>query len=178
LNNQRAVIRVGTEDTIFVRNAAQSGAGYSPRAINLGVILDVVPQINVNGNVIMSVHTNVTKKAGERVSPDGLSRAPVVDVRESSNVVMARNGQTVVIGGLLGRGKNPKKEPATAAPIFGGLFHEELTTYEKSELLILLTPQIMVGDAIDDRLRIEEKRLKRFGVTRQSQKMKTSLEGK
>lgn len=184
LNNQRAVIRVGTEDTIFVPSPAQSiaegEAAYISRPITLGVVLDVVPQINVNGNVIMSVHANVSKKAGERVSPDGLNRVPVVDIRESNNVVMARNGQTVVIGGLLGRVKEPR-ETSTALeqiPLFGEMFHEDLTTYEKSELLILLTPQIMVGDAIDDRLRIEEKRLQRFGVTRQSHKMKTSLEGK
>jgi MSHA biogenesis protein MshL len=185
LNNQRAVIRVGTEDTIFVPNTAQSiaegEAAYISRPITLGVVLDVVPQINVNGNVIMSVHANVSKKAGERVSPDGLNRVPVVDIRESNNVVMARNGQTVVIGGLLRRTKEPREDSKTAleqVPIIGEMFHEDLTTYEKSELLILLTPQIMVGDAIEDRLRIEEKRLKRFGGTRQSHKMKTSLEGK
>lgn len=185
LNNQRAVIRVGTEDTIFVPNTvhsiAEGEAAYISRPITLGVVLDVVPQINVNGNVIMSVHTNVTKKAGERVSPDGLNRVPVVDIRESNNVVMARNGQTVVIGGLLGRTKELREDSQTAlerVPIIGEMFHEDLTTYEKSELLILLTPQIMVGDAIDDRLRIEEKRLKRFGATRQPHKMKTSLERK
>ena len=104
-----------------------------------------------------------------------------MDVRESNTVVLARNGQTVVIGGLLGRTKEPREDSMNVleqVPIIGEMFHEDLTTYEKSELLILLTPEIMVGDAVDDRLRIEEKRLKRFGGTRQSHKMKTSLEGK
>jgi MSHA biogenesis protein MshL len=185
LNNQRAVIRVGTQDTVFVPNPIRSGvegeAAYIPQPMTLGVVLDVVPQININGNVIMSVHVNVTKKAGERVSPDGVSRVPVVDIRESNNVVMARNGQTVVIGGLTGRRKGPKDGPASAlerVPIFGEMFQENRTTYEKSELLILLTPEIMVGSAIDDRLRIEEKRLKRTGLPRHTHNMKTSLEGK
>jgi len=185
LNNQRAVIRVATDDTVFIANPQQSPVGgkaaYMAQPVTLGIVLDVVPQINVNGNVIMSVHANVTKKAGERVSPDGFNRAPVVDVRESNNVVMAHNGQTVVIAGLMNRIKGPKEGPATVleqVPLFGELFQEDRTQYKKSELLILLTPEIMVGDAIDDRLHIEEKRLRRLGLPRRTHKMKTSLEGK
>jgi len=183
LNNQRAVIRVGTEDTVFVPNTAHRAdrgeAEYIPQPVALGVVLDIVPQINVNGNVIMSVRTSITRKTGERVSPDGLNRAPIIDVRESNNVVLARNGQTVVLGGLTGTVKQPKEGSADhQVPIFGKLFNEDLTTFEKSELVILLTPEIMVGDAIDDRLLIEEKRLKRFSLPRHTHKMKTLSEGK
>ena len=173
LNNQRAVIKVGTEDTIFVPATPSPGvettADFTPHPVALGIVLDVVPQINVNGNVIMSIYTSVKRKTGERQSPDGKYEIPIVDVRESSNVVLARNGQTVVIGGMMKARKQPKRGPTTPleeVPVIGEWFRQDMTTYEKSELVILLTPEIMVGEAIDDRWRIEEKRLKRFGLNR------------
>ncbi|GJL79647.1 MAG: pilus (MSHA type) biogenesis protein MshL [Nitrospinaceae bacterium] len=185
LNNQRAVIKVGTQDTVFVQDTSHSQPRaereYIPQPVSLGLVLDVVPQININGNVIMSVRTSVTKQVGERVAPDGSNRMPIVDVRESNNVVLARNGQTVVVGGLTGAEKGSKEESMASleqVPILGKLFSEDATVYEKSELVILLTPEIMVGDAVEDRLRIEEKRLQRFGLPRQSYQMKTSSEGK
>jgi len=174
LNNQRAVIKVGTEDTIFVPDTTSSGVetatNFTPRPVDLGVVLDVVPQININGDVIMNIYTSVKRKTGDRQSPDGRYEIPVVDVRESNNVVLARNGQTVVIGGMMKAQKEPKPTtPLEKTPVIGDLFHEDRTVYEKSELVILLTPEIMVGEAIDDRWRIEEKRLKRFGLNRRTQ---------
>ena len=174
LNNQRAVIKVGTEDTVFVPDTtgARTTMDYIPHPVDLGIVLDVVPQINVNGDVIMSVYTRVRRKTGERQSPDGQYEVPIVDVRESNNVVLARNGQIVVIGGM----RKTKKEPVEGAlapikdvPLIGNLLHQDRTGYERSELVILLTPEIMVGEAIDDRWRNEEKRLKRFGFNRHRQ---------
>lgn len=174
LNNQRAVIKVGTEDTTFVPNTtgAQATRDYIARPVDLGIVLDVVPQINVNGDVIMSVYTSVRRKTGVRQSPDGQYEIPVVDVQESNTVVLARNGQIVVIGGM----RKTKKQPVQGAlasikkvPLIGDWLHQDRTGYEKSELVILLTPEIMVGEAIDDRWRHEEKRLKRFGFNRHRQ---------
>ena len=186
LNNQRALIKVGREDAFFVPEVSRSAAStteiaYIPSPVTLGIVLDVVPQINVNGDIMMSVHASVSRHAGERRSPDGVTRIPVLDVREANNVVLARNGQTVVIGGLLGARKEPRTEPANVLetiPVIGGLFHQDLTRIEKSELVILLTPEVMVGAAIDDRWRIEEKRLQRFKLPRQTYKMQTPSEGK
>jgi len=176
LNNQRAVIKVGTEDTIFVPVTPSPGVetttDFIPYPVELGIVLDIVPQINVNGNVIMSVYTSVRRKIGERQSPDGKYEIPIVDVRESNNVVLARNGQTVVIGGMMKTRKQPKNESTTSleeVPVIGKWFRQDMTVYEKSELVILLTPEIMVGEAIDDRWRIEEKRLKQFGLNRHIQ---------
>ena len=174
LNNQRAVIKVGTEDAVFVPDTtrAQATMGYAPQPVDFGIVLDVVPQINVNGNVIMSVYTRVRRKAGERQSPDGQYEVPIVEVQESNTVVRARNGQIVVIGGLREAKKQPVQgalAPIEKVPLVGEWFHQDKTGYEKSELVILLTPEIMVGEAIDDRWRHEEKRLKRFGLNRHRQ---------
>lgn len=172
LNNQRAVIKVGTEDILFVpersgtSKASRKPRGYVPSPFIMGIVLDVVPQINANGMVMMSIHTSISEKTGERVSPDGWNTVPILDVRESNSVVLAENGQTVVIGGLMKSKKGPREDPGSwleDIPIFGGWFQQDETTSKKSELVILLTPEIMAGGAVEDRLRIETDRLTRFG---------------
>ena len=50
---------------------------------------------------MMSINTSITEQSGERNSPDGINIVPIVDVRESNNVVLAQHGQTIVIGGLM-----------------------------------------------------------------------------
>ncbi|VAX32880.1 hypothetical protein MNBD_NITROSPINAE05-247, partial [hydrothermal vent metagenome] len=180
LNNQRAVIRVGTEDTRFTLPVNSAGgertAEYTAQAVDFGIVLDVVPQINVNGDVIMNVFTRVRRKAGDRSSPDGQYQVPIVAVQESNNVVLARSGQTVVVGGMRKTHKRPQPVLLERAPVIGSLFQHGISGYEKSELVILLTPEIMVGEAIEDRWRIEEKRLQQFGFNRHTQKTITSSE--
>ena len=125
LNNQRAVMKAGREDIYFVSESqgVAKKAAFVPAPVAEGIVLDVVPQINANGTIMMSIHTHISEKAGERISPDGMSSLPILEVRESNNVVLARNGQTVVIGGLM---KTVRKNNKEAAPgrfsLLGHLF--------------------------------------------------------
>jgi type II secretory pathway component GspD/PulD (secretin) len=167
LNNQRAVIKVGTEEVYFLPKVtpatihSASTTTFMPTSVTEGIILDVVPQINPNGTIMMNIHTSITERVGERVSPDRLNTVPVLAVRQSSNVILTGNGQTIVIGGLM---KNRKHSSEETRPIFGGLFHEDADGDEKTELVILLTPEIMVGSAVDDRFELENNRLRRMGM--------------
>ena len=174
LNNQRAVIKVGTEDIFFIPEitpATTTSAAvtvYIPSTITIGIVLDVLPQISADGHIMMSINTSITEQSGSRTSPDGVNVIPILDVREASNVVLARNGQTIVIGGLM-KTKKTKKENAvpffSALPIIGNLFTHVEETEEKTELVIMLTPEIMAGLAVDDRYRIEDANLRRMGYT-------------
>ena len=107
LNNQRAVTKVGTNDVFFVPEVTAATATtaattvFEVETITIGIILYVVPQINPNGQIMMSINTSITERAGERSSPDGIVVVPILDVRESNNVVLAQHGQTIVIGGLM-----------------------------------------------------------------------------
>jgi len=161
LNNQRALIKVGTEEVYFRPETGGASPSYAAWPVTEGIVLDVVPQINPNGTIMMSINTSITERSGERVSPDGKSAVPVLDVRQSNNVVLAGNGQTIVIGGLM---KKTQRSEEGSGPLFGGLFHADREEDEKTELVILLTPQIMVGDAVNDRYEIERERLKALGV--------------
>lgn len=171
LNNQRAVIKVGTEDIFFLpivipaTTTQASATQFVPSQITIGIVLDVLPQINMDGTVIMSINTSVSERAGERISPDGQNRVPILDVRESNNVVMARSGQTIVIGGLMKntRSRDNNEVPFLGKiPILGKLFQYEANVDEKTELVIILTPKVMVGQSIDERLKLEQERFKQF----------------
>jgi MSHA biogenesis protein MshL len=95
LNNQRAVIKIGTEDIFFfaettaATTTSVAWVEYIPSTITIGIILDVVPQINLNGEIMMSINTTITEQSGERTSPDGINIVPIVYVRESNKVVLA-----------------------------------------------------------------------------------------
>ncbi|MBC8288540.1 MAG: secretin N-terminal domain-containing protein [Nitrospinae bacterium] len=172
LNNQRAVIKVGTDDIFFSpeTTAATTTSGatvqYVPETITIGIILDVVPQINPNGQIMMSINTSITEKAGERTSPDGINIVPILDVRESNNVVLAQHGQTIVIGGLM---KTKKQVDDNSVPLLGAipyvgrLFHWENETVSKTELVIMLTPEIMAGQAVDDKFNSASSDLRNLG---------------
>ena len=172
LNNQRAVIKVGTEDIFFIpettaaTTTSAASVEYVPSTITIGIVLDVVPQINPNGEIMMSINTSITEKSGERTSPDNINVVPILDVRESNNVVLAQHGQTIVIGGLM---KTRKEVDDNSVPLFGSLpfvgrfFHWEQENTAKTELVIMLTPQIMAGRAIDDKFKQESDRLRNTG---------------
>ncbi|MBT3508929.1 MAG: hypothetical protein HN472_05215 [Nitrospina sp.] len=172
LNNQRAVIKVGTEDIFFVpevtaaTTTSAATTEYIPTAITIGIVLDVVPQINPNGQIMMSINTSITEQSGSRTSPDGINVVPVLDVRESNNVVLAQHGQTIVIGGLM---KTKKEVDENSLPFFGALpyvgklFHWDQETEAKTELVIMLTPEIMAGKAVDEKYLSESSSIKNFG---------------
>ena len=91
---------------------------------------------------------------------------PVLDVRESNNVVLAQHGQTIVIGGLM---KTKKEVDENSLPFFGALpyvgklFHWDQETEAKTELVIMLTPEIMAGKAVDEKYLSESSSIKNFG---------------
>ena len=180
LNNQRAVIKVGTDD-IFFRpeiSAATTTSGqtteFIPQSITIGIILDVLPQINSNGQIMMSINTSITERAGERTSPDGVNVVPILDVRESNNVVLAQHGQTIIIGGLMKVKKEVDDNSVPllgAIPYVGNLFHWSNETESKTELVIMLTPEVMAGQAVDTKFNAESSRLRDLGYNTKSDKL-------
>ena len=172
LNNQRAVIKVGTDDIFFspqttaATTTSAASVEYVPESITIGLILDVVPQINPNGQIMMSINTSITEKAGERTSPDGINVVPILDVRESNNVVLAQHGQTIIIGGLMKVKKEVDDNSVPllgAIPYVGRMFHWSNETELKTELVIMLTPEIMAGQAVDEKFNSESSRLRNLG---------------
>ena len=133
----------------------------------MGITLDVVPQINSNGEVMMSINTSISEKAGTATSPDGVNQVPILNVRESNNVVLSKNGQTVIIGGLMrerGKDESDAFPLISDFPLLGRLFERKINNTTKSELVIMLTPEVMVGQKIDNKFMAERNRFKHLGA--------------
>jgi type II secretory pathway component GspD/PulD (secretin) len=82
----------------------------------------------------------------EVTSKSGLSSAPALDIKQASTLVRVRDGETIVMGGLIQdkTTKTIKKIPLIAdIPFLGKLFQGKFETKAKSELVIFLTPRIV-----------------------------------
>jgi MSHA biogenesis protein MshL len=151
LNNQRAIIKVARQEVYFDEQQSNSGgisgtlATYTPKFITVGLILDVIAQIDNNGYIVLNIHPMLTEKVGTVRSPGG-SEVPILDVREADTLVRVREGETVIIGGLI---KDIKRVSDTGTkglmdlPLIGWLFRLKEAESQKNELVIFLTPRII-----------------------------------
>jgi MSHA biogenesis protein MshL len=161
LNNQKAVIKVGS-DEFFVTNVSSSNtetfSGTTPtQDVELtpffsGITLDVTPQIDGRENVTLHVHPAVSRVQDQRKIIDlgqgGVLELPLAfsTVRESDTVVHAKNGQVVIIGGLM---ESQSVEDVAQLPFFGNipflgtLLRNTKQQGRKSELVILIKPVVI-----------------------------------
>jgi len=171
LNNQTAVIRAGTDEVFFETRISetpsltgtQTSRTVTPRTVTVGVVLGVTPQIAPDGSVVLHIHPTVTEKRGETRSPAG-DTFPVLDVREADMVVRAREGQVVVIGGLMQekRSDSDSKVPILGdIPGIGRLFRGTTQEARKTELVVLLSPTVMIGKKVDEITAREIERVKK-----------------
>jgi MSHA type pilus biogenesis protein MshL len=157
LNNQKAVIRVGNQDVFFITGAIATEGTVTqiiqPMTIDIGIILDVTPQIAEDGTIIMNIHPSITDKTGEKTTPDGKSTFPLLSVRETDTTVRVRDGQTIIIAGLM---QEKTEDNYTGVPVLdsipvvGGLFRYKTQTKRNSELVIMITPTLQVGKKVED----------------------------
>jgi type II secretion system protein D len=146
-NNQLATITVGEEvpiptGTVEVAGQAQTTIEYRD---DIGIVLNVTPSINPNGLVNMTVNPKITTRSAESVNITEALSAEAFSTREAETKVAVRNGQTIVIGGLIEDQLTDtiKKVPLLGdIPIAGHLFKRTIKQKAKTELLIFLTPHV------------------------------------
>jgi MSHA biogenesis protein MshL len=163
LNNQKAVIKVGT-DEFFVTNVSSTssttnagGVSEPTQDITLtpffsGISLDVTPQIDQNDIVTLHVRPTVSRVRDQNkviiLGEDNVFNLPLAlsTTRQSDSIVRARSGQVVVIGGLL-QNNNENTDAnipwASRLPIIGSLFQQQRKSLLQSELVILMRPQVV-----------------------------------
>lgn len=172
MNNQKAVIKLSTREVSWVTNSFLNADGSvlytytNPQVDEVGLFLDVTPQIDNNGVVTMQIHPNVSEKIGDSISPDGKSSKPVIQVREVDTIVKVRNGQTIVIAGLITDKiiEITRKVPLLGdIPIIGQLFTQTVQKKQKSELVILITPYLLNDRSIEEIRKEHEERLNKAG---------------
>ncbi|WP_321463809.1 pilus (MSHA type) biogenesis protein MshL [uncultured Vibrio sp.] len=160
-NNQKSVIKVGTDQYFVTELSSNVGNGDNSNAVPeveltpffSGISLDVTPQIDDKGNVFLHVHPAVIEVEEEtKVLNLGGDFADVQlplaksSIRESDSVIRAKDGDVVVIGGLM---KQQNLEQVSKIPFLGDvpalghLFRNVNNVTQKTELVILLKPTVV-----------------------------------
>ncbi len=162
LNNQKAVLKIGTDEfyvtgvTTTTTTNANSNSTVSPSVTLMpffsGVVLDVTPQIDDKGNILLHVHPSVSQvttvnksinlgSAGNLSLPLAASSTSEID-----SMVRGQNGRVVAIGGLMRQSSTADGSQVPGAgsvPILGGLFRSKANVNQKRELVVLIKPTIV-----------------------------------
>ncbi len=181
INNQKALIKVGS-DRFFVTNVSttttastattQSTPNVTFDSFFSGVALDVTPHITDNDEITLHIHPTIsdveddtkTLTVANQTQTFPLAKSTV---RESDSVVRAKNGEMVVIGGLMQNQTSSFRQGIPVLkdlPLLGGLFGHTVQLSKKSELVILLrpivvnngTPSEIIDDTLDRFRKLEE----------------------
>ena len=161
VNNQKAVIKVGSDEFFVTDISSDTNTGTTTTSstdITLtpffsGIALDVTPQIDASGQIILHIHPTVSEVVDQNkeINVFGVNQSiPVAfsTVRESDSVVHAHSGQLVVIGGLMQENTTMEESGIpvlSKLPGVGSLFRHTKSRSQKSELVILLRPQVISG---------------------------------
>ncbi len=164
INNQKAVLKVGTDDffvTSISTTSTTSGTSttiaptITVQPFFSGIALDVTPQIDDNNNIILHVHPQVSRVVEQRKVVDlgtlGVFTLPLASssINETDTIVRVQDGNIVAIGGLM------RQESLNAGsqvpglgdiPGLGLLFQQRNRRTTKSEIVILLKPTIVHSD--------------------------------
>ena len=178
INNQKAVIKVGNDEYFVTDVSTTTTTGTATSVtpeIDLtpffsGIALDVTPQIDKNGEVVLHVHPSVTVTA-EQIKKISLNDQDIIlplarsSVRESDSIIRAKSGEIVVIGGLIEtkRVENESKTPLLGdVPFLGELFKSKSYSSQKKELVILLKPIVIGQDTWKNQLQDARALLKQW----------------
>jgi general secretion pathway protein D len=177
MNNQEAQINVGTQIPVVqtyyngftagtpvttppaggtgnpLGTSAYGGTTGSVQYLNTGVVLDVKPRVNPGGLVYLEVQQEVSNP---EAAPAGTN--PPIDQRQLSTQVAVQSGRTVLLGGLirdLGTVSDTGIPLLSSIPVIGHLFGNTTHTTTRTELIVLITPQVINNADDADRITAE-----------------------
>lgn len=168
LNNQKAVIKVGSDD-FFITSVTPPSSTNNGTTVSVnpptivtqpffsGIALDVTPQIDDMGSITLHIRPSVTDvserdKTINFGSAGGQFIVPYasIKVKESDSIVRVRDGMIVAIGGLMSESQTDdvNKVPlAGEIPVLGNFFKQTGRAMGKRELVILLKPTLIQDDS-------------------------------
>jgi len=150
-NNSKGYLQVG--ETIRLPSGvsfSSAGQQSSVSPEDIGVILTVTPSINPEGFVRMQLEPEISRLSLQTTQISEIFNSPVVTRRRATTTVTVKDGQTVVIGGLISDRfeRVDKKIPLLGdIPLVGTLFRQFKESTSKTELLIVLTPHVVRSPA-------------------------------
>ena len=159
-DNTEGAIRVGERRAIPTTTATTIGGSVqsSFEYQNIGIELTITPRINPQGVVILEVNQTAENVAGNTVI-DG-NEVPIITSRELDASVAIRSGGTLALGGLVREDitETESKVPVLSSiPILGALFRSKAKVNIRTELLVLISPEVLVTAEEAERLTRELK---------------------
>mgnify|MGYP003382408911 CR=1 FL=1 len=158
LNNQTALIKVGTEVPFFQNQSTiVPGGGTTAGAsavieqdtvitVTVGTILAITPQIGGDDWITLDVSPVLTSLLETKLSPNRSTTAPVLDIKQASTLIRVRNGATIAMGGLIQTesARHRRRIPGLGdIPWVGRLFQGDFDARRRKELVIFITPRIV-----------------------------------
>lgn len=145
-DQQEAVIKQGQEVGYVTIQSGGTGVPTATVAFKEVVLeLLVTPRITADGRVFLTLKVKKDNLAGFIATPGG--QVPIIDKREVQTGALVDNGQTVVLGGIyeFERNDSLSKVPVLGdIPAVGNLFRNKDRRNSKVELLIFVTPKILI----------------------------------
>lgn len=144
-NHAKAKILIGDKVPVVTVTNNQGATAESVNYLDVGLKLEVEPEIHVNNDVSIAVSLEVSNIAKEVKTAAGLLTYQI-GTRNASTVLRLRNGETQVLAGLI---RNEERTSAShipglgKLPVIGRLFSNTSDTHSKSEIVLLITPHVV-----------------------------------
>jgi general secretion pathway protein D len=145
INNQEGEIQIGSQVPVE-QGQAIGGAGISTTNIqyrDTGIVLSITPQINDDGIVNLIIRQELSSVDS---GAEGVNNNPVFNNQEINTTVVVRDGENVVLGGLIQsdtENLNTGVPGLNRVPLLGGLFSFRQQSVQRKELFIVLRPEIV-----------------------------------
>ncbi len=157
LNNQPAVFSSG--DQLYYKlssSSRQTGANAATETYNnevvksvfAGILLDITPEITDDDEIILKINPSISSvKSNVKTDDSGVRRLPPdLMKKQISSVVKLRDGEQVILGGLINTrtGEDTTKVPILGnIPLLGYAFQQKKTIEKREELIVIITPHII-----------------------------------
>ncbi len=168
LNNETATVNVGEQVPIVTsetQNATDS-TDYVDKTVqykDTGVILEVTPQINYDGVILLDIKQTVSEVG--KIPEQGVQSYPISN-RELKTKLAVKDGQSIMIGGLISKKETTGETGIPLLkdiPVLGYLFKYESLDVDKTELLIMVTPYVIeTEDVLDQYVREFDQKMSAF----------------
>ncbi|MEK7849489.1 MAG: secretin N-terminal domain-containing protein [Candidatus Omnitrophota bacterium] len=155
LSNETAEIKITTNEAVGLKTTTQSSQGSATQTqeaerYETGISLNVTPQVDAaTGTVTMFIKPTVSQARQGGTFGGTTFKDP--EVRSSSTTLMVKDGETIVVGGLIRTNDETtiSKMPIVGdIPIIGALFRHKNSTKEERELIVFITPRIIGFDNV------------------------------
>jgi len=144
INNEEGLIRIGAEvpvqlgETVGVGGTATTNIQYRPT----GIELQITPRINDDGVVNLTIRQELSSVSGT----SGVNQNPIFQNQEIETTVIVRDGENVILGGLIQETNDRLNSGVpflNQVPVLGNLFSYQQDNNERTELFIVLRPEIV-----------------------------------